>query len=82
MEGAPVVVKPGPSLLGGHSCSVPVGTDRLATLIPRAAVTPSDPSGSLKSETPPSFLGNLLSFVAAGEVSPSFSPASKQQRTC
>lgn len=76
-----MVIKPGPSLFGGHSCAVPVGTDRLATLIPRAAVTPGDPFGSLKAETPPSFLGNLLSLVAAGEASLSFSPA-EQQRTC
>lgn len=58
---------------GGHSCAVPVGTDQLATLIPRAAVTPGDPSCSLKAETPPLFLGNLLSSVAAREVS-SLSP--------
>lgn len=75
-----MVVKPG--LLGGQSCAVPVGTDRLATLISRAAVTPGDPSCSLKAETSPWFLGNLLSLVKAGEASPSFSPASKPQRTC
>lgn len=50
-----------------------MGTDKLATLIPRAAVIPGDPSCLLKAETPPLFLGNLLSSIATREVS-SLSP--------
>lgn len=78
-----MVTEPGPSVLGGGlSCALPVGTHRLPTPIPGVAVTPADHSGSLKPEPLPSFQGNLLSLVAVGEVSRSFSPATQKRRTC